>query len=158
MLSSLVKDYQSKQSKLKDINEQNRKEALAATETVANLVTDGVTTNVTEVFATQKKLEKEVKGLQTNTSHFAKQTRQWLEMIDDFNNNLKEVGDFQNWAKTVEWDMKNIASALDYVARTDSRAPTAGFPAATVAGDFPVATAAPADETPAAEAKSRKKT
>mmetsp|Transcript_16461 Transcript_16461/g.33793 ORF Transcript_16461/g.33793 Transcript_16461/m.33793 type:complete len:158 (-) Transcript_16461:54-527(-) len=157
MLSTVAKEYQVKQLKLKEVNEQNRKEALAATETVANLVTDPVTTNVSEVFATQRKLEMEVKGLQTNTSHFAKQTRQWLEMIDDFNANLKEVGDFQNWAKTVEWDMKNIASALDYVSRSDSHTPSSSFPpAAAAAGDFPVATAA--DDTPAAEAKSRKKT
>ncbi len=71
----------------------------------------------------------------------------------------QDVGDFQNWAKTVEWDMKNIASALDYVSRSDSRTPAAVSytPTAMAAagGDFPVA--APADETPAAEAKIRKK-
>jgi len=32
----------------------------------------------------------------------------------------QECGDFQNWAKTVEWDMRNIASALDYVQREDA--------------------------------------
>lgn len=43
------------------------------------------------------------------------------------------VGDFQNWAKTVEWDMKNIASALDYVQKSDAQGGDAGgsgFPAA----------------------------
>mmetsp|Transcript_68628 Transcript_68628/g.143201 ORF Transcript_68628/g.143201 Transcript_68628/m.143201 type:complete len:159 (-) Transcript_68628:55-531(-) len=158
MLSSLVKDYQSKQAKLKEINDQNRREALGATETVANMMSDTVTCNVDEVFAAQKKLEKEVKGLQTNTSHFAKQTRQWVEMIDEFNTNLKEVGDFQNWAKTVEWEMKHIASCLEYVAKSDSRDQAAAMyaPAAMASEDFPVATAAPV--APAAEAKSRKKT
>ena len=42
-------------------------------------------------------------------------------------------GDFQNWAKTVEWDMKYIASALDYVAQSDG-SNAADFPAA-AAGD-----------------------
>lgn len=122
MLSAIVKESQAKQAKIKSINDRNRKEALAATESVANLMTDNVQESVNEVYAAQNKLEKEVKGLQTNTAHFAKQTYQWLEMIKTFNGSLKECGDFQNWAKTVEWDMRNIASALDYVQREDGAA------------------------------------
>ena len=38
---------------------------------------------------------------------------------------VQDCGDFQNWAKTVEWDMRNIASALDYVQRDE--AASAGF-------------------------------
>eukprot|EP00918_Siedleckia_nematoides_P064199 GHVU01139577.1.p1 GENE.GHVU01139577.1~~GHVU01139577.1.p1 ORF type:complete len:135 (-),score=44.29 GHVU01139577.1:552-956(-) len=127
MLSALVKESQAKQAKLKALNDSNRKEALAATESVANLMTDSVQESVNEVYAAQNKLEKEVKGLQTNTAHFAKQTYQWLEMIKSFNGSLKDCGDFQNWAKTVEWDMRNIASALDYVQRDDAAAAAGGF-------------------------------
>ncbi len=51
---------------------------------------------------------------------------------------MQEVGDFQNWAKTVEWDMRNIASALDYVAKSDKEAAAAAYsPAAAAANDFP---------------------
>ena len=53
-------------------------------------------------------------------------------MVKTFNGSLKGVGDFQNWAKTVEWDMRNIASALDYVTKSDARGGGAG-------GDFPAA-------------------
>lgn len=89
MLSALVKESQAKQAKLKASNDGNRKQALAATESVANLMTDNVQESVNEVYAAQNKLEKEVKGLQTNTAHFAKQTYQWLEMIKTFNGSLK---------------------------------------------------------------------
>jgi len=89
MLSALVKESQAKQAKIKAINDRRRKEALAATESVANLMTDSVQENVNEVYTAQNKLEKEVKGLQTNTAHFAKQTYQWLEMIKTFNGSLK---------------------------------------------------------------------
>jgi len=89
MLSALVKESQAKQAKLKALNDSNRKEALAATESVANLMTDSVQESVNEVYAAQNKLEKEVKGLQTNTAHFAKQTYQWLEMIKSFDGSLK---------------------------------------------------------------------
>mmetsp|Transcript_30390 Transcript_30390/g.47607 ORF Transcript_30390/g.47607 Transcript_30390/m.47607 type:complete len:145 (-) Transcript_30390:84-518(-) len=140
MLSSLVKEHNSKQSKLKEVNEQYRKEALGAIETATNLSTDNVSESVNEVFATQRKLEKEVKGLQTNTAHFARQTHQWLDMIHGFNGSLKEVGDFQNWAKTVEWDMRNIASALDYVQRSEAK--EQGFPSAEASEEFPAAASA----------------
>ncbi|EKX52212.1 hypothetical protein GUITHDRAFT_92388 [Guillardia theta CCMP2712] len=120
MLSSLVKENAEKQAKIREMNDNNRKEALAATETVTNLMTDSVQSSMLEVFAAQKKLEKEVKGLQSNTHHFSRQTHQWYDMITEFNGGLKDVGDFQNWAKTVEWDMKHIASALDYVSKTES--------------------------------------
>ena len=89
MLSALVKESQAKQAKIKAINDRRRKDALAATESVANLMTDSVQENVNEVYTAQNKLEKEVKGLQTNTAHFAKQTYQWLEMIKTFNGSLK---------------------------------------------------------------------
>ncbi len=104
--------------------------------------------SVADVFVAEKKLEKETKGLETNTAHFARQTHQWLDMMKQFRTNLKargipwsappakihfglvaahEVGDFQNWAKTVEWDMCNIASALDNVAKSDKEAAAATY-------------------------------
>mmetsp|Transcript_6380 Transcript_6380/g.16098 ORF Transcript_6380/g.16098 Transcript_6380/m.16098 type:complete len:139 (-) Transcript_6380:372-788(-) len=130
MLSSLVKEHQVKQGKLREIGDQNKKAVLAASDSVANVLTDGLNERVHQVFAAQKKLEKEAKGLQTNTAHFAKQSQQWLDMIKTFNSSLKEVGDFQNWAKTVEWDMRNIASALDYVSREGAEKKAEDFPAA----------------------------
>jgi hypothetical protein len=92
MLSAIVKESQAKQLKIKARNDRNRKEAMAATESVTNLMTENVQDSVNEVYAAQSKLEKEVKGLQTNTAHFAKQTYQWLEMIKTFNGSLKVGG------------------------------------------------------------------
>ena len=44
---------------------------------------------VSEVFTNQKQLEVEAKNLQTQSAKYAKQTSQWLSMIDSFNNALK---------------------------------------------------------------------
>ncbi len=37
----------------------------------------------------QKKLDTETKILQANATHFAKQTMQWLKLVEDFNQSLK---------------------------------------------------------------------
>lgn len=91
MLYWIITDsyLQVKQGKLREISDKNKKAALAATESVSNVMTDELNERANEVFAAQKKLEKEARGLQTNTAHFAKQSQQWLEMIKTFNNSLK---------------------------------------------------------------------
>jgi hypothetical protein len=43
---------------------------------VSNVMNDSLVERANEVFAAQRKLEKEVKGLQTNTAHFSRQTGQ----------------------------------------------------------------------------------
>ncbi len=80
---------QVKQVKIREINDQSKKALLASSDSVANVMTDNLNEKVREVFNAQKKLEKEAKGLQTNTAHFAKQSQQWLDMIKTFNSSLK---------------------------------------------------------------------
>ena len=98
---------------------------------------DSVNSGVANVFSNQKKLEAETRALQSSTAKFAKQTAQWLQMIDNFNTALKvsrfieegalknhqlfsakqEVGDIENWGKSIEKDMKELAFTIDYLQR-----------------------------------------
>lgn len=68
-----------------------------------------------QVFTNQRELENEAKRLQALSSRYSKQTTQWLAMIDGFNTALKELGDVQSWARSIENDMRTIAQALEYV-------------------------------------------
>jgi len=49
---------------------------------------------VAQAYVNQKKLDTETKILHANVTHFAKQTTQWLKLVEDFNQALK-VG--QRW-------------------------------------------------------------
>lgn len=71
------------------IKEQKRKEAVAAVTVVTNSLLDSVNTGVAHVFSNQRKLEGETQVLQQQTKRFAKQTSQWLQLIDNFNGALK---------------------------------------------------------------------
>jgi 5,10-methylene-tetrahydrofolate dehydrogenase/methenyl tetrahydrofolate cyclohydrolase len=44
---------------------------------------------VAQAYVNQKKLDTETKILQANAAHFAKQTTQWLKLVEEFNQSLK---------------------------------------------------------------------
>lgn len=51
-------------------------------------------------------------------TNFAKQTQQWLQLIDGFSTSLKELGDVENWAKSIESDVRLITDSLEIAYRT----------------------------------------
>lgn len=68
-----------------------------------------------DIFIKQKDLEQQSRKLATQTSKYVSQTQQWLSLVDNFNNSLKELGDVKNWAQIMENDMKTIMSTLEFV-------------------------------------------
>lgn len=68
---------------------------------------------VAQAYLNQKKLDSEAKQLQVSATNFAKQSQQWLHLIESFSSALKEIGDVENWARSIETDMKIISTALE---------------------------------------------
>lgn len=69
---------------------------------------------VAQAYLNQKKLDAEAKQLQNSATNFAKQTQLWLNLVESFSSSLKEIGDAENWARSIEGDMRTIATALEY--------------------------------------------
>jgi len=78
---------------------------------------DSVNLGVSKVFANQRKIEAQAAQLQMQTERFSKQTTQWLQLVEAFNQSLKELGDIENWSRTIELDMRQIAANIEYVHR-----------------------------------------
>jgi len=114
-LQKLLKDHQTKQAKLREENEHKRKAAISSVNAVTTALMDSVNLGVAHVFANQRRLEQETRNLQQQTQRFSKQTTQWLNLIESFNQSLKEIGDIENWAKTIENDMRVIATTVEYL-------------------------------------------
>ncbi|ESO84555.1 hypothetical protein LOTGIDRAFT_222056 [Lottia gigantea] len=120
MLSNLVKQHQMRQTARKEIQEKRKKDAIVASTALSHVLVDHLNSGVAQAYVNQKKLDTETKILQANASQFSKQTIQWLKLIEDFNTALKEIGDVENWARSIETDMRTISSALEYAYRKTS--------------------------------------
>ncbi|CAL1274061.1 unnamed protein product [Larinioides sclopetarius] len=114
MLSSIVKEHQSKQAAKREELEKKRKEAVVAASTLTSALVDHLNVGVAQAYLNQKRLDYESKQLHANVTNFAKQTTQWLQLVENFSQVLKEIGDVENWARSIENDMSTISSALEY--------------------------------------------
>ncbi|XP_059400092.1 biogenesis of lysosome-related organelles complex 1 subunit 1-like [Carassius carassius] len=115
MLSRLLKEHQAKQNERKESQERRRREAIAAATSLTEALVDHLNVGVAQAYVNQRKLDNEVKTLQVQASQFAKQTAQWINMVENFNQALKEIGDVENWARSIEMDMRTVTTALEYV-------------------------------------------
>ncbi|XP_036261804.1 biogenesis of lysosome-related organelles complex 1 subunit 1 isoform X2 [Molothrus aeneus] len=114
MLSRLLKEHQARQSERRELQERRRRDAIAAATRLTEALVDHLNVGVAQAYVNQRKLDQEVKTLQVQAAQFARQTGQWIAMVESFNQALK-IGDVENWARSIELDMRTIATALEYV-------------------------------------------
>ncbi|CAH4026865.1 biogenesis of lysosome-related organelles complex 1 subunit 1 [Pieris brassicae] len=113
MLSSLVKEHQAKQAAKRTTQEQKRKECISAANDLTQALVDHLNVGVAQAYLNQKKLDAEAKLLHQGAINFSKQTQQWLALVENFSSALKEIGDVENWARSIENDMKIITNTLE---------------------------------------------
>ncbi|KAH8253395.1 hypothetical protein KR032_005264 [Drosophila birchii] len=113
MLTSMVKEHHKEQVKRKQEQEVRRKEAIEASNELTQSLVDTLNVGVAQAYLNQKRLDAEAKQLHMGATNFAKQTHQWLQLIDNFSSALKELGDVENWARSIEGDMHVINQSLE---------------------------------------------
>ena len=113
--------------------ERLKKEAMESVGAATTAAMDTVNVGVATVWHNQQQLEAEARQLQQQAQRFNMQTAQWLSTFQSFHQSLKELGDVENWARTIEADMAFINSSLEQVQSAREREqppPTAAEPAA----------------------------
>ncbi|KAL6003005.1 biogenesis of lysosome-related organelles complex 1 subunit 1 [Asimina triloba] len=92
--------------------EKAKSDAVRAATWVSELLVNAVNSGVEESFVNEKRIELEIRALASTVMRYTKQTNQWLAATHALNNALKEIGDFENWMKTMDYDCKGINAAL----------------------------------------------
>lgn len=111
-LLQMVHDHHHASLRLRDLTENAKKDAIRNAGRVSDLLVDVVNGGVQEAFINEKRIELEIRALAATISRFMKQTDQWLTATHAINTAIKEIGDFENWMKTMEFDCKSINAAI----------------------------------------------
>ncbi|CAH1989121.1 unnamed protein product [Acanthoscelides obtectus] len=111
----MLKEHQSRQTAKKESQETKRKEACQAASELTQHLVDHLNVGVAQAYLNQKRLDAEAKQLHASAAAFGKHTQQWLQLVEQFSGALKELGDVENWAKTIEGDVRTITTALEIV-------------------------------------------
>ncbi len=117
MLSRVVREHQEKQAAFRDKQEKRKKVAVASVHKCTSAMVDSINSGVEKAYENQRKLDRESKTLQSHSARYVKQTTQWLNLVEGFHKNLKSLGDLEQWAKTIEADMKTVVETLEFAYR-----------------------------------------
>ncbi|KAF8018848.1 hypothetical protein BT93_H3669 [Corymbia citriodora subsp. variegata] len=111
-LVSLIRHHHHQSVVLRDRAEKAKRDAIRSAAAVSDLLVEVVNGGVEEAFINQKRIELEIRALAATASRFMKQTDHWLASTHAINSAIKEIGDFENWMKIMDFDCKSINAAI----------------------------------------------
>ncbi|XP_022730595.1 biogenesis of lysosome-related organelles complex 1 subunit 1 isoform X2 [Durio zibethinus] len=111
-LLQIYHHHHQKSLKLRGHAEKAKKDAIEKAGRVSDLLVDAVNGGVQESFINEKRIEVEIRALAATIGRFMKQTDQWLAASHAVNSAVKEIGDFENWMKSMDFDCKSINAAI----------------------------------------------
>ncbi|KAJ4971653.1 hypothetical protein NE237_004752 [Protea cynaroides] len=114
-LIQLIHDHHQSSLRLQEQTEKAKRDAIRNGTRVADLLMDIVNGGVEESFINEKRIELEIRSFISTAMRYSKQTDQWLAATHAVNSALKEIGDFENWMKTMDYDCKSINAAIQNI-------------------------------------------
>ncbi len=113
MLAQLLKTHVEKQKHRNDETEALRRAAIASVGKLTGQSLEEINEGVAKVFENQRVIDREVKALSALSLRYSKQAKDWVQLMDKFNGALKDLGDVENWAQTIEKDIAAVSQFLE---------------------------------------------
>lgn len=113
ILSEMIKEHAIRQNVAKEMQEKRKNESVVAAHSLTEAIVDHLNIRVSHAYNNQKRIDVECKKLESNGANLIKYTEQWVELVEQMNQALKEIGDIENWTKTIENDIIIISNTLD---------------------------------------------
>jgi biogenesis of lysosome-related organelles complex 1 subunit 1 len=120
MFSDIIRERQENKSALEGVIQKQREVVKEHLGSASEALVDSVNETVSCIFLSQRMIEEETKKLHVEAQKFSKQAGQWLQLLDSFSEALKELGDVENWAKSMERDMDDVLQGVISVANAQS--------------------------------------
>ncbi|KAK2661658.1 hypothetical protein Ddye_000232 [Dipteronia dyeriana] len=111
-LLQLLQNHQHSSIRLREQTERAKKESIRNAKRVSDLLVDALNGGVQDCYVVEKSIEIEIRTLAATIAKFMKQTDHWLATTNAMNSAMKEIGDFENWMKTMDFDCKSINAAI----------------------------------------------
>ncbi|CAD6258719.1 unnamed protein product [Miscanthus lutarioriparius] len=111
-LLQIVHQHHRQSLRQRQQTERAKEDALRSAARVADLLVDAVDGGVQELFVNEKRIELEARALLGTIARYRRQTDQWLADTSEINSVLKEIGDFENWMKIMDFDCRSINAAI----------------------------------------------
>ncbi|KAJ6229638.1 bloc-1 complex subunit 1 [Anaeramoeba flamelloides] len=115
MLTNLIQEHDKIKRKTQKECEQKWQDLKKMSKGVTTHLLTSITGGVNVVFQNQRHLETEVSKLQTQIGKFYKEADQWKDLIKRINEPLKELGDVENWMRTIDQDLKDLVFCVNFV-------------------------------------------
>lgn len=109
-LSDILRDHPKPPS-----TEPLRKQAVRDINHLCDATTGALSEKLTLALDNQRQIEQLSRQCAQLVQSHIQDTHRWSRLVDDFNNELKELGDVKNWAQVIERDMLDIAATLELV-------------------------------------------
>ncbi|KAL5719529.1 hypothetical protein ACHQM5_012290 [Ranunculus cassubicifolius] len=114
-LLQLMHDHHQSSHTLRQQTEKAKKDALRCAARVSDILVDAVNGEVQESFINEKRIELEIRAFSATVSRYSHATDQWLAASQSINSALKEIGDFENWMKIMDYDCRSINAAIQNI-------------------------------------------
>ncbi|TGZ81289.1 hypothetical protein EX30DRAFT_371636 [Ascodesmis nigricans] len=111
----LIKDDALARKERYRLADQARQTLTTSLSTLSTRLDRDLRDRITTIHANQASLDSQSRALKLQTKKLVKTTKAWSGMADAARGGLKEIGDVQNWAEMIEYELMLVEETLRIV-------------------------------------------